>query len=85
MSETPRTWTLSDDAWDDMAIEVTAGPQLDAGEHVVVIEKAPVDIEREHMLDVIEHSCQKCERDTKAGIAVYDLLGEYGRLPKENI
>lgn len=84
--EAPRIWTL-EGVYEGPNAIVVDGPKIGLTgprfERVEVIEKAPVDAERERMLDVIERFWRECERNTEAGVAVRALLCEHDRLPQE--
>jgi hypothetical protein len=84
--ETPRIWMLRrrfGEPWN------VTGPDNDRGP-IEVIEKAPVDAERERLLDLLERFDTWCivantkEPESAAVLAdVKALLREYGRLGKE--
>ena len=71
MAETPRPWTL-----------VVRGNPPFKEPPIEVIEKAPVDTERERMLDLLEEWLFSSSA-LKVAEATHDLLREHGRLPKE--
>lgn len=81
--ETPRTWKIG--GWHDCPVIV--GPAL-RGRTVEMVEKAPVDAERERLLDVIERLEDEVgiDEDGMPWPSAFDavnLLREYGRLGKE--
>lgn len=89
-SEAPRIWKMRIKGWDDPV--VLEGPRVD-DEDVEVVEKAPVDAERERMLDLLERArgvlCRlevriDAEHSGRSPLRVEieTLLVEHGRLPE---
>lgn len=85
--ETPRTWTL----YEHKAFHGTEarGPDLassiedDPPAPIEVVEKAPVDAERERLLDLLEERHDSPDWDLDVSSRVVAVLREYGRLGKE--
>lgn len=71
--ETPRIWTLEGDE-DDV---IVTGALLDDGEEYVVVEKAPVDAERERLLDLLENQGDFLDTVTQWTGSDPDELHEY--------
>lgn len=76
MPETPRTWTLLDDSFALRPPDVIAGPPLEAGELVRVIELDPT-------LDLIARLLED-DMDRDAYEAARALLAAHGRLGGED-
>lgn len=89
MSDTPRTWTLEERVFTGpdgiyQELLLATGPPLQEDEHPEVVEKAPVDVERDRMLDVIERLLSDdASTAYSAGGDAQALLAEHDRLPKE--
>lgn len=90
MPETPRTWTLrSDGGFEGPRIGPKREGRLVAT--VEVVEKAPVDAERERLLDLLERSLKfGTDHDSASYRAqgetieqIETALREYGRLGKD--
>jgi hypothetical protein len=86
--ETPRTCTLEGALFGVKLVAACAGDYKPA-ERVQFVEKAPVDVERERLLDLLESlmvgvSCSNPDcPECKAKEAARSLLREHGRLGKE--
>ena len=82
MADAPRTWTLRSTSIDGSDFETLDGPRVGKPACIVVVEKAPVDAERERMLDLLDAAYWKLGNEALCK-RIGALLRDHGRLPKE--